>query len=186
MKRPGYRYRAPSPFPYSPGFDCADSFTSLRIPRPPSNPDWTPAHRSCRKGVLSGTGAGCAGSKLCMPARRFRYIYATPEDVFQNQLLRDRAAPEHFDAGQSLAVVGHQQPLRNDRLDGTGQLRQQSLCSAGGNIVMMRSMWSGEHWRYARWENTWWPVSAACSAIRRVSTSRSSPMRITSGSCRSA
>ena len=34
--------------------------------------------------------------------------------------------------------------------------------------------------------NTWCPVSAARNAIRNVSTSRSSPTRTTSGSCRSA
>ena len=33
-------------------------------------------------------------------------------------------------------------------------------------------------------ENTMWPVSAACTAISAVSTSRISPTRIRSGSCR--
>ena len=59
------------------------------------------------------------------------------------------------------------------------------MCSAGGNMAMMRSTVCAarDAWTVA---NTWCPVSAARSAIRSVSTSRSSPTRITSGSCRSA
>ncbi len=57
--------------------------------------------------------------------------------------------------------------------------------SSGGTIARMRSIvWAA--FELCTVAKTWWPVSAARRAIRIVSLSRSSPTRITSGSCRSA
>ena len=49
---------------------------------------------------------------------------------------------------------------------------------------MMRSMVAGASW-VCRVAKTRWPVSAAVRAVAIVSRSRSSPTRMTSGSCRS-
>ena len=57
--------------------------------------------------------------------------------------------------------------------------------SSGGIIARMRSIvWAA--FELCTVVKTWWPVSAARRAIRMVSLSRTSPTRITSGSCRSA
>ena len=57
--------------------------------------------------------------------------------------------------------------------------------STGGTIARIRSIVWAE-FVLCTVAKTWCPVSAARSAIRMLSLSRSSPTRMTSGSCRSA
>ena len=66
-----------------------------------------------------------------------------------------------------------------------GQLRRRDRPLLGGTIARIRSIvWAA--FELCTVAKTWWPVSAARRAMRIVSLSRTSPTRITSGSCRSA